>query len=855
MQKRSRSILWLCVSICLLSAGSLSAQHPAINLLDHNGEVIDPINGENDDQPFSTAMTCGMCHDYEEITSGYHFQMGWDVIADDFGDSTGQPWSLSNGFMGKWYPFAYRQLAHKHNESSDDIDLTVYDFVGFSSSSSNVLPCGACHPGGGGLEYDREGNRYDEYLAENPDLRDSLDGDYYHSNWDKSGVVEADCFVCHFKGYNFDERVTQLKQGNYRWAATAGTMIGFVSGSVKSGREPRVTYNKRFFNDDGTITLDMSGPPPSDNCVFCHGASAVSKRGFTWNDIYNPDVHNQQGVTCIGCHPAGPDHQFAKGDANSSTVADALDNNIKDCKECHYTGFLGASVPRHSSIRPSHLEKISCEGCHIPSLGRAAAVGFDVTSGEQVLYVKPDSVRSIGDRGDWSPTYERRHNKELYPLNSVQGVWWANMTADSVLYPLFLREQEKGWKMMTDVITDDNNDGEPEINRPEEITAGLKTMAESLVGNARLDQIHPVLIKGNKAWHLGENGQAEILLDSVPSSVDFSISHNVAPAREAFGANGCLDCHDAKASFFKGKRVIDMYAADGLPVTINNGRRFGCNPLSFAVNSFHQQILSPLVSIGIIVLVFLVTAHYHRYGPKRIPFVPNSGEVRRFTTTEQAVHNFRLIAFIILGGTGIILAQNLILWQELFFRSPQEMLWVHIISGIVFIVTTAIGAVLWFKDALFASYDRDWVKRIGGYLGYKGDVPAGRFNAGQKAFYWYTLLFGGIMAVTGIILIFKDAFPLSVICLTSTIHNLIGFILIAGVLSHAYLGTVANPGTWRILVDGYVTREWARHHHRQWYDKLVHDGEIDELDETSEENEKDDSDDGNHVDDDEEQDR
>jgi cytochrome b subunit of formate dehydrogenase len=32
---------------------------------------------------------------------------------------------------------------------------------------------------------------------------------------------------------------------------------------------------------------------------------------------------------------------------------------------------------------------------------------------------------------------------------------------------------------------------------------------------------------------------------------------------------------------------------------------------------------------------------------------------------------------------------------------------------------------------------------------------------------------------------------------------------------------VANPGTWRVLVDGSVTREWAKHHHPNWFKKLV----------------------------------
>ena len=69
------------------------------------------------------------------------------------------------------------------------------------------------------------------------------------------------------------------------------------------------------------------------------------------------------------------------------------------------------------------------------------------------------------------------------------------------------------------------------------------------------------------------------------------------------------------------------------------------------------------------------------------------------------------------------------------------------------------------------SYDKIWVRRKGGYLGHKGEVPAGRFNAGQKMFYWYTTAFGIIISVSGVVLIYKFSFPLSVICVTSTMGS------------------------------------------------------------------------------------
>ena len=820
------SIAWRIAAALALAAAPALAQHPAIYLLDAEGNFIDPVNGENAEAPFSIKQTCGMCHDYDVITQGYHFQMGWQEISDDYGAEEGRPWSLSPGFMGRWYPYAFRQFAKKSNSSPDEIDLTTYDFVGFSSPGRGEPPCGACHPGGGGLEYDRDGNRYDEHLAENPELAETLDGDYYQSQWDRSGVVEADCLICHLEGYHFENRIDQLKNGNYKWAVVAGSRIGSVSGAVRRGQTPTVTYETRLFNADGTITLDMSWPPPDDNCIACHGRSDVKKRGFSWNDIFNPDIHNQQGVSCTACHPAGLDHQIAKGSTPDFTAAPELEGTMRTCEECHETGYLGAPEPDHDRTRPSHLETIACESCHIPELGRAAVVGHDATTGQLRFYTRPPDADEPGARGAWKPDYTRRSNNVIYPVNHVLTVWWGNRDADGLIYPLFLKEHENAWKLFADQVEDDDEDGNKEVNRDEEIVAGLEAFATSLEGNARFERIQPVLIRSEASYELGEDGALVVQpLEGTPlddaSFVNFSVNHNTAPTRTALGSDGCADCHVEEAHFFKGERTIVLHGPDGEPVTRANGLFFGCKPIAFVINSFHQQIISPYIGPVIMIVVFLIVVHYHSYGPKRIVFDPYSHEIQRFNLVERGVHLFRLISFVILAITGLILAFNLHLWQELLFGSPQNLLDFHIWFGVVFIITTVVGGVLWFRDATFESYDKEWVRKMGGYLGHKGEVPAGRFNAGQKMFYWYSLIFGLIMSVTGLMLVFKGTLTLSTICITSTFHNLVGFFLIAGVLAHAYLGTVANPGTWRVLVDGSVTREWAHHHHPNWYRALV----------------------------------
>ena len=72
---------------------------PPFHLRAEDGRVINPLTGENADQPYSTRQTCGACHDYDKITKGYHFQQGWDRIKDDF--SKAKPWVISDGMMGK----------------------------------------------------------------------------------------------------------------------------------------------------------------------------------------------------------------------------------------------------------------------------------------------------------------------------------------------------------------------------------------------------------------------------------------------------------------------------------------------------------------------------------------------------------------------------------------------------------------------------------------------------------------------------------------------------------------------------------------------------------------------------------
>ena len=90
----------------------------------------------------------------------------------------------------------------------------------------------------------------------------------------------------------------------------------------------------------------------------------VKKRGFSWNDPVNYDIHNSRGMNCAQCHPAIEDkklkitkeqHNFAKGEENVSTVADNLDYRLQDLPAVPRTGLHGrtpAPPPEHQAQPP-----------------------------------------------------------------------------------------------------------------------------------------------------------------------------------------------------------------------------------------------------------------------------------------------------------------------------------------------------------------------------------------------------------------------------------------------------------------------------------------------------------------------
>ncbi|HOV32331.1 MAG TPA: formate dehydrogenase subunit gamma [Candidatus Hydrogenedens sp.] len=400
---------------------------PPFHLRDKDGNIIDPTKNPDGTpvdpnlppeqqgipQAVSTKQTCGMCHPYEQITHGYHFQMGRDELYTESSPDSGIPKDKGPGLFGKWLSLYQRELVGKHFESPDQVDMTPFDWI---------ENCGVCHPGGGPAEYDRSGKRYDIVKKTNPTVGTFGDGDYFESPWEKSGVLEADCFICHLEDYEYSARAQQIKKWNFEYASTAAAGFGFVWGSTADGQQPKVYYNKSLFRADGTVSLHIRRPTDRQ-CMFCHDMSSVQKRGISWHSSYMQDVHVEQGLKCIDCHHGDIRHNFAKGNSSNQTVRDDLDNTTLSCEQCHNQQEKGATYAAHKGLPPLHLERLDCTACHITHRPFLPVSIIDPLTGKAMTLPETQDISYLAAYefgGFWGWTRSRDDANLIFPYTKEQ---------------------------------------------------------------------------------------------------------------------------------------------------------------------------------------------------------------------------------------------------------------------------------------------------------------------------------------------------------------------------------------------------------------------------------------------------
>ena len=575
------------------SDGSRAIPNHLIELL-----IADPIDENKvvkitpDDKPllpFSTRQTCGACHNYKTICSGWHFNAPDPNILPG---RPAQPWILVDAATGTQIPLSHRPWPGTFRP--EQLGLTPRKFLELFGRHT---------PGSGVGE--QESTNSDEITREFI-----------------SGKLEANCLSCHDAdpAHNQAEYAIQAARENFRWAAAATCGFASVSGAAKYMPDdydpfmpmplehpklvpPTISYRVNTFDEKKRVFFNIVREVPAERCYFCHSNMyLVKKETEKWES--DQDVHLAAGLTCVDCHRNGIDHNITRGYEGEETISANPLAATSSCQGCHLgeksssstpvAGRLGAPVPKHPGIPPVHFDKLSCTACHsgpwpaqkttLVKTSRAHRLGtLNVNK-------SPDAMPHIV-----SPVFAKQPNGKIAPHKLIWPAFWG-VLKDQNVTPIDIEvvRQTAGEIFAKEKLT--VSGGWLSLGA-EHITEALKKLSSEKSVDGK-----PVYVAGGGLYYLDETGKL-CQQDNHPAAKPYlwPIAHDVRPAAQALGVRRCEDCHSPEAPFFFGKVWVDspVQGKDGVFREMMDMYEIG-GPVYVRVNWFFKLLI-----IGVMTLLIL----------------------------------------------------------------------------------------------------------------------------------------------------------------------------------------------------------------------------------------------------------
>ena len=510
------------------SDGSRSNPVHLIQIFDEDSAVV--WSTDRPQLPFSTANTCGKCHDYNKIMNGWHFNAGNKEIDDG---RSGHPWLYVDKKTGTQIPMSLRDW--KGVFKPQDLGMTAMEFI---------QEFGRQMPGGG--------------IGENEDLRPLDD----IMRWDVTGNIEINCLSCHSANHAQDqaEYADQLKKQNFRWAATAASGLAKVLGSAKElpinydiyrGEapdlehqiSPHVYYNVHNFNQKQEVFFDLAGKSPNDRCYFCH--STIEAETEKWK--HSGDVHIQAGMLCVDCHKNGLDHAISRSYLETGEEIAGTET----CEGCHLgNGDHKAPRPVHDGMPVIHFTELTCTACHSGPIPKDESI-FVKTSMGHALGVHGSNKSGTALPHIISPVFSEDEDGKIAPYNLIWPSYWGTMTGDSI-QPLNINSYSE---IISSFIKNTDTLLTGSWLKFNENT--VKLILDSLISTNDIAVASPVFVSGGKVYQIDTIGQLITIDHMAANPYSWAIAHDVRPARQSLGVNSCSDCHSVNAPFYFGKVLVD----------------------------------------------------------------------------------------------------------------------------------------------------------------------------------------------------------------------------------------------------------------------------------------------------------
>ena len=259
-------------------------------------------------------------------------------------------------------------------------------------------------------------------------------------------------------------------------------------------------------------------------------------------------------------------------------------------------------------------------------------------------------------------------------------------------------------------------------------------------------------------------------------------------------------------------------------------RFLGQDVRSTAGEAWRQFRNGPVTFWGgwlVVLVLAAIVAFYFIFGPVKLHGKPTGRLIRRFSTLDQVLHWTVAISFSVLGLTGLLMlfgkhvllpifGYTLFAWLAALGKN------LHNFVAPVFIVSVALFAIMFVRYNLPRAYDLAFFRNGLGYMTGKKHVPSGKFNGGEKVWFW-----GGVVVLSivvswsGLVLLFPNFDQTRAVMQEAWIwHAVAALIYIALSLGHIYLGTLGVEGAYQAMRTGYVDEVWAKEHHEIWYNEV-----------------------------------
>lgn len=281
-------------------------------------------------------------------------------------------------------------------------------------------------------------------------------------------------------------------------------------------------------------------------------------------------------------------------------------------------------------------------------------------------------------------------------------------------------------------------------------------------------------------------------------------------------------------------------------VVMQNGGMFWLNFRAGPLRTYGGYLLIGVLAV--LALFFLIRGRIRIEGELTGKLIPRMAFIERFS------HWLMAGSFLILGFTGLMSLFGRVFLIPTFGHQSFSMIariskLVHNYISWAFMLGLIMVFVLWVVDNFPKKIDFQWLKQAGGLFTTGVHPPAGKFNAGEKMIFWIVIVLGVMMSATGLSLVFP--FQISMFAPTFEIlnnlglpqliglgelnsnlalqeemqftqlwHAIVGFIYMAIIFAHIYIGSIGMEGAYDAITKGKVDERWAKQHHDVWYKEL-----------------------------------